>query len=163
MTNQYNTTLDYMFVQYKDPDTGRLGCEAFKNVTTDWATEISVPCTKSTKAAFVTITVVDSSFDDNDHLKATLPSCCGDNAILGEYNIGVVKYLAGVIQKEFCCEFSTQQHYLFEQSQQKSKKMTSFNFRIVIGMLALQSSSAYSKVRISRFVLVPFTNVASLA
>jgi choice-of-anchor A domain-containing protein len=82
MTNQYGTTVDYMFVQYKDPRNGSTVCEAFKDVPTCWFAEFSANCMKSTKLSVVTITVVDSSFSVND--TASLPSCCADNAILGE-------------------------------------------------------------------------------
>jgi hypothetical protein len=82
MTNQYGTIVDYMFVQYKDPGSGILACEAFKNVSTSWFAEFSANCMRNTKLSVVTITVVDSSFSVDD--AASLPSCCGDNEILGE-------------------------------------------------------------------------------
>ena len=82
MTNQYGTTVDYMFVQYSNPQTGRPICEAYKNVSTDWFAEFSASCMRSTRLSIVTLTVVDSSFSVND--AASLPSCCGDNEILGE-------------------------------------------------------------------------------
>ena len=82
MTNQYGTTVDYMFVQYSDPHTGSPICEAYKNVSTDWFAEFSAGCTRRSQLSIVTITVVDSSFLVND--AASLPSCCGDDEILGE-------------------------------------------------------------------------------
>lgn len=82
MTNQYGTTVDYVFVQYTNPKSGLPVCEAFKNVATDWFAEFSSNCMRSTKAAVVTITVVDSAFSVDD--SASLPFCCGDNEILGE-------------------------------------------------------------------------------
>jgi choice-of-anchor A domain-containing protein len=82
MTNQYGTTVDYMFVEYIHPLNGIPVCEAFKNVSTCWFAEFSANCMKSAQVAIVTITVVDSSFSVND--AASLPSCCADNAILGE-------------------------------------------------------------------------------
>jgi hypothetical protein len=82
MTNQYGTTVDYMFVQYKNRQNGIVVCEAFKNVSTDWFAEFSAHCMRSAEVSVVTITVVDSSFSVNH--AASLPICCGDNEILGE-------------------------------------------------------------------------------
>jgi choice-of-anchor A domain-containing protein len=82
LTNTWGITIDYIFVQYHDLQTGLLVCEAFKNVSTSWFVEFSSKCWINRPISIVKITAVDSSFSAGD--TAYLVDCCGDNEILGE-------------------------------------------------------------------------------
>ena len=105
MTNQYGTTIDYIFVQYKDPQTGMLICEAFRNVSECWFAEFTANCMRSTQVTIVTITVVHSTFSVGD--AASLPDCCADNVILGDIDVTVDVRAVKYTYVFDCCSNST--------------------------------------------------------
>jgi choice-of-anchor A domain-containing protein len=102
LTNTWGTSIDYIFVQYKDLTTGLLVCEAFKNVTTSWFVEFSSKCRRVAPISIVTITAVDSSFSAGD--TASLLDCCGDNEILGEISGATQKIVTSTYVLDCCPE-----------------------------------------------------------
>jgi hypothetical protein len=102
LTNTWGTSIDYIFVQYKDLKTGLQVCEAFKNVTTSWFVEFSAKCRHHAPISIVTITAVDSSFSTGD--TAALLDCCGDNEILGEISGTAQKVVTSTYVLDCCPE-----------------------------------------------------------
>jgi hypothetical protein len=102
LTNTWGTSIDYIFVQYKDLQTGIMVCEAFKSVATTWFEEFSAKCRRHAPISIVTITAVDSSFSAGD--TASLLDCCGDNEILGELSGTTQKVVTSTYVLDCCPE-----------------------------------------------------------
>jgi hypothetical protein len=79
VTNKWNATVDYLFVQYSDPSSGYPKCEVFKGVTPDFGTDIDSACMRNIPISVVTLFAVSTAKALSDGDSAALPSCCGDN------------------------------------------------------------------------------------
>jgi hypothetical protein len=84
VTNTWEKTVDYLFVQYTHPSTGFPKCEVFTNVTTDFGADIDSGCMKNIPISVVTLVAVSTTGAFTDGDTAALPSCCGGSGVLAD-------------------------------------------------------------------------------
>jgi hypothetical protein len=93
VTNKWDTTVDYLFVQYSDPSTTVPKCDVFKGVTADFVVDIDSGCMKNIPISVVTLVAVSTTgaFTDSDN--AALPSCCGNTGLPDTYQSASYTYI----------------------------------------------------------------------
>jgi hypothetical protein len=93
VTNKWNTTVDYLFVQYSDLVTGSPKCEVFTGATADFGATIDSGCMKNIPISVVTLVAVSTTGAFTDGDSAAVPSCCRDTALPDTYQSASYTYI----------------------------------------------------------------------